>query len=412
MDYDLVIIGSGIAGSAIAAVMSSAGYKVLALEQSTAFEDRVRGEWIAPWGVAETKRLGIYDVLQRAGVHELKRHVTYDKGVDWQELEKTPLPVAELLPEAGGPLTLRHPFHCQTLLDHAVQCGATVLRGVSDAGAELGKAPRVTYTHEGKETTVTCRLVVGAAGRTTNLRDQAGITLHQDKPHHMFAGMLVDGADDWPEDLQALGTGDDFSFLAFPQGGGRVRLYGSFHLNERQRFKGDAGQQNFLNSFNMPYLSPRLAAFAHARPAGPVLAYFNNDSWTDRPYADGLVLIGDAAGWNDPILGQGLSISYRDVRIVSDILKAVDDWTTPDLFAPYAEERSERMRRLRFACKISSTLEAEFGPQSAAVREGYRRRVAADQTLALTGITSVMGPETMPPEAFTEQNRNRILYGG
>ena len=59
------------------------------------------------------------------------------------------------------------------------------------------------------------------------------------------------------------------------------------------------------------------------------------------------MLIGDAAGHNDPIIGQGLSITYRDVRIVRDVLLGGDDWS-PAAFAAYGEERRERMRRLRF----------------------------------------------------------------
>lgn len=411
MDYDLIIIGSGIGGSALAAVMASAGYKVLALEQSHAFEDRVRGEWIAPWGVAETQRLGLYDVLKGpGGAHELIRHVTYDPALEPEAAEAEPLPLSMLLPDAGGPLTLGHPHHCQTLLEHARACGGTVLRGVSDAEAALGANPSVTYSHEGETVTATCRLVVSAEGRMSGLRDQAGITLHQDKPHHMFAGMLVEGADDWPDDLQAIGTEGDFAFLAFPQGGGKIRVYGSFALEERQRFKGEDGPQKFLDAFDLS-ISPRLKAIAGARPAGPVLAYFNNDSWTDKPFAEGLVLVGDAAGWNDPILGQGLSIAYRDVRIVSDILKGADDWSAPGLFDPYAEERAERMRRLRFACQVKSVLDAEFGPEADARRADYHTRAAADPTLAFTSVSTIMGPETVPAEAFTEESRQKMLNG-
>ena len=47
--YDLIIVGGGIGGSALAAVMARAGKSVLVLEQSAVFEDRVRGEWISPW---------------------------------------------------------------------------------------------------------------------------------------------------------------------------------------------------------------------------------------------------------------------------------------------------------------------------------------------------------------------------
>ncbi len=48
------------------------------------------------------------------------------------------------------------------------------------------------------------------------------------------------------------------------------------------------------------------------------------------------MLIGDAAGWNDPIIGQGLSIALRDARIIAEILRAAADWSL-DAFAPYAE---------------------------------------------------------------------------
>ena len=85
----------------------------------------------------------------------------------------------------------------------------------------------------------------------------------------------------------------------------------------------------------------------------PLFSYLNADSWTDRPFSQGVILIGDAAGWNDPIIGQGLSVTYRDVRIVSEILKAGDDWSTA-AFGPYSEERAERMRRLRFAASLTA----------------------------------------------------------
>ena len=67
--------------------------------------------------------------------------------------------------------------------------------------------------------------------------------------------------------------------------------------------------------------------FDGVTPAGPCAFYPMNDSWTDEPYAPGAVLIGDAAGWNDPIIGQGLAVALRDVRVVTDILRAGPDWS-------------------------------------------------------------------------------------
>jgi 2-polyprenyl-6-methoxyphenol hydroxylase-like FAD-dependent oxidoreductase len=223
----------------------------------------------------------------------------------------------------------------------------------------------------------------------------------------MFGGLLVQGVEGWDDTEQAIGTEDGFGFLAFPQGGGKVRAYGSFSLTDRARFTGPEGPRRFLESFRMA-CSPSGARIADGEPAGPLRAYINSDTWTDAPYAEGAVLVGDAAGWNDPIIGLGLSITYRDVRIVCDLLKGSDDWT-PELFAPYAEDRRERMRRLRFVARLTASLDAEFGDKARARRRSYFERAAADPTLGARGLAIMAGPENAPPEVFTPAHRARVL---
>lgn len=406
-NYDLVIVGGGIAGSALAKVMRDAGKSVLLLEQSEVYEDRVRGEWIAPWGVAEVQRLGLYDLLMGAGGHHITRHITYDETLEPAQAEASPLPLNIFREGVPGPLCLRHPLHCQTLFDAAKAAGAEALRGVRVIEVEAGAAPRVVYEHDGQTHEARARILVGADGRTSQVREAAGITLHQDKPHHWFAGLLVEGVDGWSPDLQAIGTEGDFGFLAFPQGEGMVRIYGGYPLDQAQRFKGPDGPRRFLDAFAMT-CSPENRHLVAGRPAGPLFSYFNADAWTDAPYAQGVVLAGDAAGWNDPILGLGLSITYRDVRIVSDLLKGSDDWANLD-FSSYGEERAERMRRLRFVAKLQATIDMEFGPDAAARRRSLFERSAADPSLKAHAFAVMAGPESLPPELFTDEHRARVL---
>ncbi|MBS0469620.1 MAG: FAD-dependent monooxygenase [Proteobacteria bacterium] len=405
--YDLIVIGGGIGGSALAAVMAGAGKSVLLLEHSTQYEDRVRGEWIAPWGVAETRRIGLYDLLIGAGGHHLARHVSYDESRSPEESDARTLPLSIFAADVPGPLCIGHPHHCQTLFDEAKRRGAEALRGVKVTRIVAGAKPSVAYTHDGAEREAGATLIIGADGRMSAARDAAGIKLHQDKPHHWFAGLLVDGADGWADDLQAIGTEGDFGFLAFPQGKGRVRVYGGYALDQRGRFAGEDGARKFLEAFRMTS-APNNVHLAGATPAGPLFSYFNNDSWTDVPYAEGIVLVGDAAGWNDPISGLGLSITYRDVRIVTEILKASSDWS-PKAFAPYAEERAERMRRLRFAAMLQAGLDMEFGDAARERRRRYHEASAADPTLGLHGFAIMGGPENAPPDIFTEAHRIRVL---
>src|SRR6516165_1074840 len=104
--------------------MARAGCSVLLLEQTEVYVDRVRGEWISPWGVAEVRRLGLYDVLRAAGGHHVTQHVSYHEGVAPAVSDSHPVDLGVFVQDVPGPLCLGHPKHCQTLFDAAVAAGA------------------------------------------------------------------------------------------------------------------------------------------------------------------------------------------------------------------------------------------------------------------------------------------------
>ena len=53
-------------------------------------------------------------------------------------------------------------------------------------------------------------------------------------------------------------------------------------------------------------------------PSGPCKAYPSQFARLARPYMPGAVLTGDAAGFTDLILGQGLSVTLRNALLASD----------------------------------------------------------------------------------------------
>ena len=404
-DYDIAVVGGGIGGSALATVMQQAGRSCLVLERTAEFPDRTKGEWIAPWGRAEVERLGLGDVFAGARGHVLRRHVTFDPARDPDEALATPTDLA-LLPGIDGPMTQRHPDACQALFDAATAAGADTRRPVDDVAVSLDP-PTVTWTDADGPHRATARVVVGADGRSSLVRRSLGFELGADEPHHLFSGVLVDDADGFPEDMQAIGTEGDVHFLVFPQGGGRVRLYLGFGLDQPRRFAGPDGRRAFLEAFRFGCM-PDSELLADATAVSPCATYPNEDTWVDVPVRDGAVLVGDAAGWNDPITGQGLSIAMRDVRVVSDVLRASDDWSAA-AFAPYVEERRERMRRLRFGARVQAALFNEFGPEAAARRLRGWERIEAAPELALVTASGIIGPELAPPETFTAAAWDRLL---
>ncbi len=407
-EFDLVVVGGGFCGAGLAAVMARAGASCLVLERDEVFQDRTKGEWIAPWGVGEAMRTGLIDDIRAARGHVLTRHVSFAPDIDPAEAMEQAVPLG-LLPGIAGPLTQRHPDACQALFDAAAAAGATTLRGVEDVVVAPGARPSVTYRHGGAVRTAQARLVVAADGRNSAIRRNHALDLERNPPHHLFTGLLVDGADGWPEDLQMIGTEGDLHYLAFPQGQGRVRLYLGFGFEKRRWLVGDDGPRRFVDAFGTFTSVAGREALAEATPVSPCAVYANEATWLPDPTAlEGVVFVGDAAGWDDPITGQGLSISLRDVRVVTELLRDTDDWSRAAL-APYVDERAERMRRLRFASSLSSVLSNEFGPDADAFRRDYRARYAADPTLGAGRFAAFVGPDAFPAEAFSQAEWDRMF---
>jgi 2-polyprenyl-6-methoxyphenol hydroxylase-like FAD-dependent oxidoreductase len=154
---------------------------------------------------------------------------------------------------------------------------------------------------------------------------------------------------------------------------------------------------------------PQAASIAAATPIGPCATLSAEDTWVDVPYADGVVLIGDAAGYNNPIIGEGTSIAMRDARMVADLLLGDGDWSTAR-FAPYADERRERMRRLRFTASLDAALYTTFGPAGAARRGRFFGRMQDPNFRGgILFAAQTAAPENAPDWAFTDEFRAEVL---
>src|SRR5687767_8679308 len=124
MDFDLIIVGGGLAGAALAKAMAEHGASVRVLERERRFRDRVRGEAIQPWGVAEARALGLYDALITGCADEVRWFTTYSGA---SVLGRRDL--LETTAHRAGFLTFYHPEMQEVLLGLAEAAGAQVWRG-------------------------------------------------------------------------------------------------------------------------------------------------------------------------------------------------------------------------------------------------------------------------------------------
>lgn len=405
---DVVIVGGGIAGSAIAAALAPAGVDVLVIERQVEYRDRVRGEYLQPWGVAEARRLGVEQTLLDAGGGYTTRMANYGEDVDATVAAAVAVPLDMLLPDVPGGLNVGHPQASEALSSLAAERGATSLRGVGDVEVEVGDAnasPLVRYELDGEVVDVPCRLVIGADGRQSTVRRNVGVGLEQVDSKAVLGGMLVRA--DFPDGTSILGVEGDRHFLIFPRPNGFVRIY--LACAPGPRTAGADRAQQMLDAYALESV-PDSDRLANAEPAGPCSYYVGSDSWTTSPVPDGVVLAGDAAGWSDPVIGEGLSIALRDARSVAETMLASDDWSA-DAFAPYVEERAERMRRLRIGAHVATEMRCTFTPQARLRRAAFAERMMGDPMILDLMIATLAGPETAPAECFTDANIEHVLAG-
>jgi hypothetical protein len=138
-DYDVICVGGGLADSALAKVLAESGLKVLVLERGTAFRDRVRGEQMHPWGVAEAKRLGLDKQLMPTCANEVR----YWSGQIVGYSEPIRRDLFATTTHRAGSLNFFHPDMQAVVIGLAEEAGATILRGVQVVELLSGSYPGV-----------------------------------------------------------------------------------------------------------------------------------------------------------------------------------------------------------------------------------------------------------------------------
>lgn len=314
-DYDVITVGGGLGGASVAKVLAEKGLRVLVTEREETFKDRIRGEWLAPWGVAEAQKLGLYDLLLEKCAHEQPLSMFGGTLRDFRTTTPQQLPA----------LTFFHATMQEAVLDAAKRAGAEVRRGVNVRHVRTGQPPSVSIETRGVTDELSARMVVCADGRSSMGRTWGAFEARRGKQRMLGAGLMFEGMS-VPDDTSfiTLIPGVQLMAFLFPQGGGRVRGYMLYGPHEVSRLQGMSDAGRFIDESVRAGVPQEF--FNGALPVGPLASFDMTETWVDNPYRDGLALIGDAAGSTDPTWGQGLSLTMRDARVLAECLDGPNDF--------------------------------------------------------------------------------------
>lgn len=400
MDAEVIVVGGGVAGCALATRLAEAGVAVTVLERERVYRDIVRGEALVPWGFREAEQLGVADaILETNGVSVMTRMVPYDESLSVEQAQRRSRDLSNVVDGAPGVVGVGHPELRESLATAATKAGARIIRGVRRTVVHPGPEPSVTYEVDGQTRVEWCRLVVGADGKMSATRSALGLPLSTTAARVRLSGMLVDDGGAWNRAETAISVDGRNQFIVVPRADNHLRLYVARREGDPEPLQGSGAVEEFLKSFRTP-IFPCSDALAESTPIGPCATFPMNDAWVDNPVAPGVALVGDAAGWSNPVTAQGLAISLRDARILAEALLDGSDWT-PRGLAGYGEERGTRMARLRFASAVTDLLTGFGMPDRTARRSRMLGLLRQRPELGASLDAVHAGPWAVSAEAYT-----------
>ncbi len=288
---DVVIVGAGPAGLAAAIVLAQHDLRTILCEQHFFPVDKVCGEGLMPTGVAHLKRLGAAQHLSTEAVYSFA-------GIRYHSLQGHTA-AASFVEGPGWGIR-------RTALSDALRCRAEEfaqleIRSGVRAQPVAYAGDRVLVDLDGER--VQTRLLIGADGLNSRLRRWAGLEGPPAKRQRWGARQHFHLAP-WSSYVEVhLGPG--LEAYITPCG---VQQVGVAFLWDRARYRHVRGGREFFASLLCAFLElqDRLSAapaLDAVRAIGPLQRHVLS------PIAEGVLLMGDAAGYLDAITGEGLSLA-------------------------------------------------------------------------------------------------------
>ncbi|MCZ7652423.1 MAG: NAD(P)/FAD-dependent oxidoreductase [Thermoanaerobaculia bacterium] len=370
MSFDVAIAGGGPVGLAAALALCRAGLSVAVVERRRPPLDKACGEGLMPDGLAALAALGV-DPAALGGAPLA--------GISWLEGARR---ADGAFPAGCRGLGVRRPRLHAALAEAAAAAGAELRFGVAAAG----------LTADGLATSagpLAARWVVGADGLHSAVRVWAGLA-RPPLPRRRFGVRRHVRIPPWGDRVE-VHWGEGCEGYVTPVGPALVGV--ALLWNGAWRGSRLAGGFERLLP-RLPALAARLREAPVAGPdrgAGP----FGQRA---RAVARGRVLlVGDAAGYLDPLTGEGLALGFAQARALATALAAGDP-------ARYRAAHRRDGRRARAITRL-----ALFASAHPAVRRRAVAALAADPALftrllgLLTGDLPLAALGLRPLLAFTRR---------
>ncbi|WP_194837180.1 NAD(P)/FAD-dependent oxidoreductase [Nocardia sp. XZ_19_369] len=333
--YDVIVVGTRVAGAPLAMLLARQGYRVLAVDRATFPSDTPSTHYIHQAGLGLLQSWGLLDEVVASGTPPI-RHLNFSytdiviKGfadVSADGIDAVYCPRRTVLDKI--------------LVDAAGNAGAEVINGftvnelVFDGDQVAGLRGQVG---DGAEQEFRAKLVIGADGSNSTVAKAVGAEVYEGSPAACFIYYSYYDGVDWGMQHRT-GFGEQ-QFAAWPTNDGLSLVA---VMRKRDRFREfrtdpDAGVQEIVSQID-PELGARLQDTGKRVEQFRPMLY--PDNYRRRSFGPGWALVGDAGYHKDPFTGWGITDAFKSAQLLADLVHQGLSGARPmaEVLAEYERER-------------------------------------------------------------------------
>ncbi|KAM6214405.1 squalene monooxygenase [Rhynchocyon petersi] len=330
-DPEIIIVGSGVLGSALASVLSRDGRRVTVIERDLNEPDRIVGEFLQPGGFHVLKDLGLEDTVEGFDAQVIHGYIIHDR--ESRSEVQIPFPMSEDSQVLSG-RAFHHGRFIMSLRKAAMAepnvkfIEGVVLQLIEEDDAVVGVQYRDKETGDIKE--LHAPLTVVADGLFSKFRknlvsNQVSVSSH-------FVGFLMKNAPQFKANHAELVLANPSPVLIYQISSNETRVLvdirGELPRNLREYMTEkiypqipDHMKEQFLEAIQNSRVRAMPASFL---PSSPV-------------NKRGVLLLGDAYNMRHPLTGGGMSVVFNDIKLWRELLKGI-----PDLYDDAAVLQAKR----------------------------------------------------------------------
>jgi len=407
-EFDIVIVGAGAVGSALAIQLAELGYRIAvidAFEPNYASSNPERVIALSYGSKCYLQELGVWQGIADAGAGLIRHiHVSEPGREGYAEMDVSE---AQLLKQ--------HDTHAMDALGYVVEMGQ-VLRPLHEKMlgmveqimpatvkqihfAQDGGKSEIHVDDRGTNRCLRTSLVVGADGTNSQIRRMAGIGT-KGWDYNRFGLVLSARIAQAHNDIafECFKTSGPLAFL--PMADGRYSIVWALAPTEAMRLL-HMPDALFIKKLERAAGEELIKRFGPVTDIGKRFCFPLELTIAERYAMPGLALIGNAAHTIHPVAGQGMNLGFRDSVVLAEVLadeRARENPGASILMQAYAEKRrADVLAVAGFTESLLRTFGLELPPARQARSGGLDllQKMSSLRSLLLKQATGVAQMEQM-----------------